>query len=209
MKRSEAFPSRYLGKDDLPQPPGSMAATIQDVRMESIESDGRNVDKAVMYFASKEMKPLITNTTNFMACEEAYGDDSDNWAGKPIELYVDPGVMYAGKRVGGVRVRIPASTTKARPAPATSGPPPVDGPPAMVGDGTASTKKTAWQRCLRGNNEDPGKASAAWQTAMAKVLKSTGLAEQAFTGDDWNDVAVESELPFNLAPLAAWRWRGE
>ena len=206
MKRSEAFPSKYLGKDDLSEP---TTYTISKVTREEFENDGQTQIKTVIYWQERDAKAWICNLGNWMTIESAYGEESDNWSGKPVELFVDESVMFGSKRVGGVRVRIPASTTKARPAPATSGPPPVDGPPAMVGDGTASTKQTAWQRCLRGNNEDPGKASAAWQTAMAKVLKSTGLAEQAFTGDDWNDVAVESELPFNLAPLAAWRWRGE
>ena len=35
---------------------------------------------------------------------EAYGDESDNWVGKSIELYGDDKVKWAGKEIGGIRI---------------------------------------------------------------------------------------------------------
>ena len=113
MKRSQAFPSTYLSKDDLPEPPGAKRVTIADVRMEPIESDGQERDKAVMYFDGK-VKPFILNNTNWMTIEDVYGDETEGWSGKDLDIYLDPGVMYQSKRVGGVRVRVPANGVTAQ-----------------------------------------------------------------------------------------------
>lgn len=104
MKRSEAFPSKYLSKDDVVMP---IVATIRAVHPEMLKGDDGDERKVVMEFEG-DVKPLIINNTNWMTLEDAYGEDSDAWLGKMVELYKEPAVMFAGKRVGGVRVRIPA-----------------------------------------------------------------------------------------------------
>lgn len=103
MKRSDAFPSRYISKEDVATP---IRATIDTVRFDTIKGDTADEDKPVIYFRDG-VKPMILNNTNWMTIEDAYGPESDNWTGKTIELYCDPGVMFGGKRVGGVRVRVP------------------------------------------------------------------------------------------------------
>ncbi len=103
MKKQEAFPSSYLNKEDLPAPPGTKHATVEDVRIETMPS-GDKEEKPVMYFANG-LKPMVLNGTNWDIMAEAYGPESNSWRGKPIELYIDPNVMYGGKRIGGVRVR--------------------------------------------------------------------------------------------------------
>jgi hypothetical protein len=105
MKRSDVFPSQYLAKDDVNPP---VQAIIKEVVQEMVSGDDTKENKPVMHFRDG-IKPMILNTTNWTVCEESFGLDSDDWTGKAVELYVDPTVMYAGKRVGGVRLRIPAS----------------------------------------------------------------------------------------------------
>ena len=105
LKRSDVFPSRYLGKEDVTKP---LRSTISEVRKETIQGDRGDEDKPVMVFDNPDMKPMIINSTNWEVIEAAYGPDTDGWIGKLVEVYVDPGVMYGGRRVGGVRVRIPA-----------------------------------------------------------------------------------------------------
>lgn len=105
LTRNNVFPSRYLGKDDVARP---LTADIADVRMETIKGEHGDEDKAVMSFADPGLKPMIVNSTNWDTIESAYGPDADGWRGRPVEVYVDPGIMFGGKRVGGVRVRIPA-----------------------------------------------------------------------------------------------------
>lgn len=103
MKMSQMFPSNYLGKDDLPAP---ITTTILKVTQEELKSDEGKELKTVLYFAGIE-KAFICNKTNAFCLVDAYGDDSDFWAGKPVEIYVDPSVSFGGKRVGGLRLRIP------------------------------------------------------------------------------------------------------
>ena len=104
MRRSQAFPSKYLGKDDLDSP---ILAIIKDVDSAMIKGDIGDECKTVMYFKDPNVKAWIINATNWMTIEDEYGEDSDDWIGKTIELYKDPNVMYGTKRVGGVRVRLP------------------------------------------------------------------------------------------------------
>ena len=103
MKKQEAFPSSYLNKEDLPAPPGTKHATVEDVRIETMPS-GDKEEKPVLYFANG-LKPMVLNGTNWDIMADAYGPESNDWRGKPIELYVDANVMYGGKRIGGIRVR--------------------------------------------------------------------------------------------------------
>lgn len=103
MHKSDAFPSTYLKQEDLPRPPKTVEALIEDVRIETMPGDSD--EKPVMYFANGDLKPMILNATNWEIIESVLGEESDRWRGQPIELYVDPNVMYAGKRTGGIRVR--------------------------------------------------------------------------------------------------------
>ena len=122
MRRSDVFPSKFMGKDDIG--PG-LTLTIGQVVQEGVESDGDMKQKAVMYFEEHDAKPWIINAGNWMTIEDAYGEESDDWFGKPIELYVDPSVMFGGKRVGGVRVRIPRGGTRPAARPAADQPKPM------------------------------------------------------------------------------------
>lgn len=48
------------------------------------------------WFPSKGMRRILAG---------AWGQESDNWIGKFAELYFEPSVMYAGKEVGGIRIK--------------------------------------------------------------------------------------------------------
>ena len=43
---------------------------------------------------------------------EAWGDESDNWIGKSIELYGDQSVKWAGKEIGGIRIHAMSNIDK-------------------------------------------------------------------------------------------------
>ena len=105
MRRSDAFPSQFLGKADVQTP---IVGVVELVQMQDIKCDHGNESKPVMFF-SNGIKPFILNNTNWMVIEDSYGDDSDKWAGQQVEMYFDPSIMFGGKRAGGVRVRIPVS----------------------------------------------------------------------------------------------------
>ena len=102
MKVSEMTGGTYLRKDDVSD---DMLLTIKNIRQEKVGTDEDSDEKYVMYFKELD-KGLVLNKTNIQMAAKATGeDDSDNWYGKKIVLYFDEAVSYAGKVVGGLRLR--------------------------------------------------------------------------------------------------------
>jgi hypothetical protein len=106
MRKHEAFPSTFLTQVDLDRP---QVWTIRRVKIEELPyEDDRS--KPILYFMEPDAKPLILNVTNWDLIEEIYGADSESWTGKRIEVFQDGSIMFAGKKVGGVRIRKPSNT---------------------------------------------------------------------------------------------------
>jgi hypothetical protein len=107
--------STYLKKEDFPEPE---VVTIVEAREEQVTAPGKKPkDKIVLYFRELE-KGLVTNMTHGDELKAMTGsDDPEDWVDETVELYHDPSVVYAGKRVGGIRLR-PARkpAVKQRPA---------------------------------------------------------------------------------------------
>ena len=68
--------------------------------------------KLVAKFEGKS-KGLVLNDTNLETLELAFGPDSNDAIGAQVVMYVDPDVRYGGKRVGGIRIKLPAKKTAA------------------------------------------------------------------------------------------------
>jgi hypothetical protein len=61
----------------------------------------------VLFFDGTK-KGLILNQTNGDALYDmTNAEDPTEWIGQRVELFVDDTVAYAGKRIGGVRLRKP------------------------------------------------------------------------------------------------------
>lgn len=105
MKLSDAFPSNYLKADvDVPDgDEGSLTVVIKDVEMEEIGQGADKGDKPVVYFQGLA-KGLVLNKTNGATISTLYGDDTDDWIGKPVALY-SKDVEYQGKMTRGIRVK--------------------------------------------------------------------------------------------------------
>lgn len=89
----------YLRKEDLD---GPVSVTITNVWSEAVLNAGRK--KLVVSFREFE-KPLILNKTNIKRLARIFGTgDTVTWRG-PVTLYVEAGVEYAGRVVGGIRIR--------------------------------------------------------------------------------------------------------
>jgi hypothetical protein len=97
----------FSRKDALAGAAHQNRATIADVRIETIGQGERAAEKPVVHFQEKGLKTFPLNQTNWATIEEAYGEESDAWKGRPVELYLDPGVKFGLETVGGVRVRVP------------------------------------------------------------------------------------------------------
>lgn len=126
MKISTKAVSSYLSQTDVPAP---ILAEIDDV---TIVDALRNKD--VLHFADQRVKPLPLNLTNKRFLVGAFGDETDAWHGKAVEIYIDPSVTDSkGQVTGGIRLRIPTGprhgggnrpATVAAPAPKPAAPAP-------------------------------------------------------------------------------------
>ena len=57
-----------------------------------------------IFYVDHNCKPWKPSKGMIRLICKAYGDESDNWIGKSIELYGDATVKWAGKEIGGIRI---------------------------------------------------------------------------------------------------------
>lgn len=89
--------SDQLNSDDLVA--GPMTIQVEGVRI--INDPQQPVH--IFYFGceGKPYKPCLTVRKILVAL---WGKDAEQWAGRYMNLYLDPTVKWAGKEVGGIRV---------------------------------------------------------------------------------------------------------
>lgn len=123
MKISDAFPSNFLRADDLQGK--QVTVTISEITFEEIGQGRDKEEKLMIAFKGKEKK-LVCNKTNANTISKLYGDDTDEWIGKPITL-VAREVEFQGDAVWAIRVSLKAPvsaepTKPSKPAPAKQEP---------------------------------------------------------------------------------------
>jgi hypothetical protein len=110
MKLHDAFGGDFLKALDL----GGIDGQDAKVRISAVKlwrgDDGKN--KIIVSFAGKK-KSLLCNKTNAKTIARAYGDETDNWIGQPVILFVTM-VDFRGDQVEAIRVRIPTQTAAQR-----------------------------------------------------------------------------------------------
>ncbi len=105
MKKNDLFFSKYLKASDMDGKTATVV--IERAPLETLKnSEGKEQAKIVLYFRGAK-KALALNLTNWDACAEICGDDTDDWPGHRIELYPTKTQM-GGKMVDCVRIRAPA-----------------------------------------------------------------------------------------------------
>ena len=98
--KARKFLGSYLAQEDIVEP---TVVTIDSAK--EAEFDGEDKSKLALYFSEFD-KGFICNSTNINALIALFGsDDTDDWLGKQCTVYVDPEIRFAGKKVGGLRVR--------------------------------------------------------------------------------------------------------
>lgn len=134
-KIAEMLPSNYLKQSDFPE---DYIVTIREISKKNIAMDGKPADyKWLAQYAEFE-KPMVLNSTNIQLMAKACGsEDTDDWIGKQVIVFVDENVSFGGELVGGLRIRkhkvaapvaptAPRSATPQRQA-AANKPAPADG----------------------------------------------------------------------------------
>jgi hypothetical protein len=114
MNISQLKESKFLKKEDCGT---GILVTIQSVSQENIAKEGAEPEhKWVLHFRETE-KPMVLNSTNGQLIAKIIGsDETDDWTGHKIVAYEDPNISFAGKIVGGIRVRAPKNQVKPAPA---------------------------------------------------------------------------------------------
>ena len=111
-KVSDLKNSKYLAKEDCG--PQGLKVVIAGYEQKDVSKDSDPTElKYILQFRG-EVKPMILNCTNGERIQAVTGsDDLDDWIGKEIVLYNDPDVMFAGEKVGGLRVFVPQQIPQA------------------------------------------------------------------------------------------------
>lgn len=121
-------PGRYLKKAQLEKP---RLATIKTIRTENVAPENRQPSlKPVVYFHEfEEGVPAGAETRESL--KVALGtQEVAEMIGRKVVIYVNPEIMYGGKRVGGIRFRAPKPRPEAQGIPAPGpGTVPVSAPP--------------------------------------------------------------------------------
>lgn len=110
MKASELHPGAYLAAKD-----GGWPRLFTIERFEEHNKVGDDIKPAI-YFREEE-RGLIINKTVTNQIAVMYGDETDDWIGKQIVVYVDNNVTYGGKPTPALRVRKPKQAAKPAPPP--------------------------------------------------------------------------------------------
>jgi hypothetical protein len=115
MKIGSAFPSKYLKATDIPAG-RFVKLRVDRVTMENVGGDQSPEDKPVLYFQGKE-KGMVLNRTNAGTVADVYGDDTDDWHGRTVEVYQTQ-VQFQGKMVDSLRIRVDKAWARETPIPA-------------------------------------------------------------------------------------------
>lgn len=104
MNIDELFPSRYLRPADLSG--REFHVTIANVRLEQVHvaRSHRDEVKPVLYL-ERARKGLILSAHNAHTISGLHGPETDDWSGKRITLFVQPGVEAFGQVYDVVRVQ--------------------------------------------------------------------------------------------------------
>jgi hypothetical protein len=118
MKLNEAFPSKFLSSDDLGGIDGDdTVVTLWNLRMDKVGLTDPKPKLIATVRLDGDEKDFVINKTNAGTIAKIHGDDTDDWEGKKITLFVTE-VEYQGKVMPGIRVRLrkPKDAPKGKPA---------------------------------------------------------------------------------------------
>jgi hypothetical protein len=102
MKIGEMIESKYLKQSDID---GEIVVTVQSLKKVNVARDDEDPEYRWTVKFHEFAKPMVLNVTNLKRLAKALGDDTDDWIGNSIMLYVDPDIEFGGNVVGGLRVK--------------------------------------------------------------------------------------------------------
>jgi hypothetical protein len=112
MKIGQMLESKYLKQSDVE---GEITVTVQSLKKVNVARDDEDPEYRWTVKFHEFDKPMVLNATNIKRMGKALGDDTEEWVGNSVILYVDPDIEFGGNVVGGLRVKA-ITRTVARPA---------------------------------------------------------------------------------------------
>lgn len=113
MKIGDMIESKYLKQSDVDD---ETVVTVQALKKVNVARDDEDPDYKWTVKFHEFPKPMVVNVTNLKRLAKALGDDTDDWLGNSVVLYVDPDIEFGGNVVGGLRIKAvkhPAGKAKA------------------------------------------------------------------------------------------------
>ena len=109
-KIGEMIESKYLKQSDVED---EREFTIRKIGKGNVAREDEPEDIKWMVAFEETKKPMVLNSTNIQLMAKACGsEDTDDWVGKKVTIYVDPNVSFGGKLVGGLRVKVAKPSKK-------------------------------------------------------------------------------------------------
>lgn len=107
MKIGDMIESKYLKQSDVDE---EMAVTIAGLKKVNVARDDEDPEYRWTVKFDEFPKPMVLNVTNLKRLAKSCGDDTDDWMGKTVILYVDPDIEFGGNVVGGLRIKAARKT---------------------------------------------------------------------------------------------------
>lgn len=100
---NDMLDSKYLKQSDVSE---DTIVTVRKIGRVNLAKEGEPPEEKWAVMFKEFNKPMLLNSTNIKLLEKACGsDDTDDWVGKEVILYVDENVSFGGQVVGGLRIR--------------------------------------------------------------------------------------------------------
>lgn len=100
---SDMIESKYLKQSDVEE---DTVVTVEKVGKANVAREGDEPEYKWLVRFTEFKKPMVLNSTNIKRLAKACdSENSDDWAGKQVVLFVDPDVEFGGNVVGGLRIR--------------------------------------------------------------------------------------------------------
>jgi hypothetical protein len=102
MKIGDMIESKYLKQSDID---GEVPVTIIALKKVNVARDDEDPDYRWTAKFAEFTKSMVLNVTNLKRIAKALGDDTEDWIGNQIMVYVDANIEFGGNIVGGLRVK--------------------------------------------------------------------------------------------------------
>jgi hypothetical protein len=102
MKIDDLLPSKYLKTGDFREP---KVVTVKELKKANVARQDQTPEYKFIAFFEELEKGLVLNKTNIKRMGKYLGDDTDDWPGGKVEIYVDDNIQYGSDIVEGLRIR--------------------------------------------------------------------------------------------------------